>query len=208
MTQPNDPIYTIGQVVMYKLSSSFHVEPIQSIQNLSNEGWLYTVFDGEQRTLVEEKDIRKVIGEEKEEEKEKCKCKDEGSGRTYCDTCYFPEMMKDKDKEDNGWIIQRLRDIAEIYIGMDGYGGALTAQERYYQCKLKEMYDETQEVIKVITPEKKEEKVDIKAVRAAAMIIGIDRVGEAMSGAAARNFDCVAPKVKVDIIEELNQSNN
>lgn len=53
-------------------------------------------------------------------------------------------------QERDEWIVSELRDIAEIYIGMDGIGGAQTAPEAYQEAKLKEMYDEIQRLITLL----------------------------------------------------------
>lgn len=192
MTQPPDPAYTIGQVVMYTYDENFYIGRINFIAFASVVGsdniWKYRFESDDKECLpVKEQDIIKVIGEEKKEE---CKLHGDYEG-DYCKECVSECMRcepcivrmqrgeglcvmhrkepihyrcgvdcletncelfeKNQKNEKEAFIIQRLRDIAEIYIGMDGYGGAVTAQEAYYQCKLKEMYDETQEVIKVIT---------------------------------------------------------
>lgn len=51
----------------------------------------------------------------------------------------YTERVKKENRED---FAQKLREIAEIYIGMDGIGGTLTVTEAYQEMKLKEMYDE------------------------------------------------------------------
>jgi len=106
--------------------------------------------------------------------------KEDIEGRKYCGDCPVEQRIRkelknmnpeglelaplkagkgceEKEEEDNSWTIQRLRDIAEIWIGMDGHGGMMTAHEAYLEHKLKEMYDEVQDLIKVITSEEKEE---------------------------------------------------
>jgi hypothetical protein len=47
-------------------------------------------------------------------------------------------------------IIQELREISEIYIGIEG-GKSQTPSEAYLEAKLKEMYNEIQQLIKLLT---------------------------------------------------------
>lgn len=56
------------------------------------------------------------------------------------------ELMKASREEAKKEIEYNLRQIAEIYIGMDGFT-PLTAPEAYQQMKLKEIYDEIQKLL-------------------------------------------------------------
>jgi len=142
------PIYTIGQVVMFINQHKKRFVGKIVIAHEEEGKWKYII--DRYQSLVLEKDIRKVIGEEKKEEKEFIKITPEDlKGEYPLDTKAISERYKNEAV--CKWITQRLRDIAEIYIGMDGIGGAKTAPEAYQEMKLKEMYDEIQDLIKVIT---------------------------------------------------------
>lgn len=57
------------------------------------------------------------------------------------------EVAQSAREEEKGATINELREIAEIYIGIEG-GQAQTAPEAYLEAKLKEMHDEIQWLIK------------------------------------------------------------